>query len=142
MIPSSVSRISTAVLMAVILAFAGAVAASPARAAVTCAWSHEAGGSNCLRTYWTGGTSAWNRVSHGDGTSAKNICNYKAQIRGTLYPSGSWSKTSGTTYGCSPLSAYVDIYAKVTLRHGSLFYGQFYHDGAWAPGSPALTIIS
>jgi hypothetical protein len=136
------ARIGTAVLTAVILAFGGVIAAAPAQAASTCAWSHGAGGSTCLGTYWTGATTGRSRVSHGDGVGGINLCGYKAQIRGTLYPNGSWSKTSGTYSGCTPVSAWMDITASVTLRHGSLFYGQFYHDKAWAPGSPALTIIN
>ena len=120
--------------------FGAVLFSAPAQAASTCAWSHGPAGSTCLGTSWSGLNAGSSRVSHGDGTSGTNICNYKAQLRGTKSTGSAWSKTSGTSAGCSPVSAYVDMNAGVTLKDGSVFYGQFYHDGAWAPGSPGLNV--
>jgi hypothetical protein len=142
MTASRFARLTTALMTAGVFTLGGVLSAVPAQAASTCAWSHGVGGSTCVGTSWTGAKTGSTRVSHGDGTSGVNLCRYKAQIRGTLSTGGSWSKTSGTSSGCTPVTAWMDISSSVTLRHGSLFYGQFYHDGAWAPGSPALTIIS
>lgn len=79
------------------------------------------------------------RVSHGDG-QPKNYCKYKAQFRGTLSTGGAYSSTSTATSGCTPIPFYVDRTIGRDFRSGTLFYGQAYHDGAWAPGSPALEI--
>ncbi|MDR1189591.1 MAG: hypothetical protein LBK95_19430 [Bifidobacteriaceae bacterium] len=78
-------------------------------------------------------------MSHGDGVGGINLCNYKAQNRGTR-SGGSWSKTSSQTSGCVPVTAYVDMTVNLSFDNNSQFYGQMYHDGAWAPGSPAAKI--
>lgn len=105
----------------------------------TCALSHGTG-YTCIGVRGTGLYVTNTRVSHGG--EGINICNYKAKVYGTLRNGNAWSTTSSIARQCSILSGYIDITVGRYFKDGSQYFGKFYHDGAWAPGAPAVNIHS
>ena len=69
------------------------------------------------------------------------ICENKARFRGTLHNGDSYSLTSTQTSTCSLAPVVWNrIDPRRTFKDPSTFSGQNYHDGAWAPGVPAVRL--
>jgi len=102
--------------------------------------SHDAG----YTMLWIGGSGLVPgavMVSHAHGEGFGTICNYKAKIWGTRQNGSAYSQTSSLLQKCTPVRVGIDMNpVNIAMKNGSGFYGQFYEDGAWAPGIPMATI--
>jgi hypothetical protein len=117
------------------------VVASPASAsAYTCANSHGLLGATCMYVNGSGTYVSDTTIEHDDGNDWTNMCDI--QVRAQYTPDNigyQVTQYSSKRYGCFIyLSIRMDI--KKTMRNPSYFYGEAYHDGAWAPGRPRVTI--
>lgn len=80
-------------------------------------------------------------VAHAHGDGFGTICDFKARVWGTTQSGTSYSQTSSLILKCIPVRVGIDMNSvQVTMKNGSGFYGQFFEDGAWAPGIPKATM--
>ena len=72
-----------------------------------------------------------------------NICGTKIRYRGTLHNQTATSRTSAFNSACY-FSGVSWVFSEnyTAFRGGTSIYGEFYHDGAWTPGTdPSVGII-
>lgn len=138
------SRILAALgIVAATLAFSVTMTATPAHATATkCVEAHSRPSldSTCL---YVRGTSLWverTAVWHRDFMAA--ICNYKASNVGIVENGSRLTMTSALVSGCTAVDASprVSFTVMETFQHNSNYCGQFYHSGAWVPGTPCVKI--
>jgi hypothetical protein len=133
----SLAHLATAIVAVAVIV--GATASSAVAAEKNAwSWSHS-GAQTHLYTTWSDNSTYLTHLKVQHLAEDRTLCETQGQAWGTRVNNGTqttWGKTFGYTASCGWTVGTAVVSPNIYFAGGSPVYGQFYHDGAWAPGSP------